>query len=215
MVIAALLSNIFSNSVNSAIYDLIFGLNGYLIFFIIVILIWLLTEIIGGIIIPNRRRGGGKVEQRKKGLNIVVVLGWDAIIISSILLSVFRVAVLPDWAYFLGIALMLIGVAVRQWAIAVLGQYFTHVMGVQKDQTVVQTGPYCLIRHPSYTGILLIQVGFALVFQSWIAAIVAAISFGLVYGYRMLTEEKFLVKELGDKYMEYMKRTKRIIPFLI
>lgn len=80
---------------------------------------------------------------------------------------------------------------------------------------MVQNGPYRLIRHPSYTDILLIQIGIALVFQSWAAVIVACLSFGLVYGYRMISEEKFLPKELGDSYTEYMRRTKRITPFLI
>lgn len=185
------------------------------IVFIIVVLIWITSEIIGGRVIPSRRRGGSKVEQRKKGLNIIAAIGLDAAVSSSIVLGALSIAMLPDWAYFLGIALMLTGVAVRQWAIAVLGRYFSQVVGVQQDQTVVQNGPYRLIRHPSYTGILLILVGFAFVFQCWAAVLVAVLSFGLAYGHRMLTEERFLVRELGNKYVEYMRHTKRIIPFLI
>ena len=122
---------------------------------------------------------------------------------------------MPSAAYFAGIIFLLAGVSIRQWAVAVLGKYFSQVVGIQKDQKVVDVGPYHYIRHPSYTGILLIQIGIALSFQCWIAVPVAVISFGLAYGYRMLKEEKLLVKSLGDEYRQYMDKTKRVIPFLI
>lgn len=148
-------------------------------------------------------------------MNIIAALCFDSVILASILFAVFNVTMLPSWIFFLGISLMIAGVIIRQWAVAILGGYFSHVIGVQKDQRVVQTGPYRFIRHPSYTGILLLLVGMALVFQTWGAVLVTGLSFGLAYGYRMLYEEKFLTKELGSSYAEYMKRTKRIIPFLI
>ena len=103
----------------------------------------------------------------------------------------------------------------RQWAVAVLGRYFSNVIGIQENQKVVQSGPYRLVRHPSYTGILLIQIGIALALQSLVAIFAALAIFGLAYGHRMLNEEKFLIKELGSDYTQYMNRTKRIIPFLV
>lgn len=196
-------------------YDLIFGNKDYVLIFAAVVLIWLSSEVVGGRIIPSLRRGGSKIEQRKKGLNNVAGAGWIAVILASTLIPQFDISILPDWAYFLGITMMLAGVALRQWAVAVLGRYFSNVIGVQAGQKVVQTGPYRLIRHPSYTGILMIQIGIALAFQTWAAVLVAGLSFGLTYGHRMLSEEKFLTRELGDSYVEYMKHTKRIIPFLI
>jgi protein-S-isoprenylcysteine O-methyltransferase len=194
---------------------LVFGLNSYLLTFVIVVSIWLSSEIVGGRIIPNLRRGDSKVEQRKKGLNIIGVIGWEAVIVASILFAGFDITVLPGWAFLLGIAIILAGVALRQWAVAVLGRYFTHVIGIQEGQKVVQAGPYRLIRHPSYAGILLIQLGIALALQSWGAVVVVGLSFSLAYGHRILYEERFLAQELGDSYLEYMKHTKRIIPLLL
>jgi protein-S-isoprenylcysteine O-methyltransferase Ste14 len=89
------------------------------------------------------------------------------------------------------------------------------MIGVQKDQKVVQNGPYRLIRHPSYTGLLVIFIGWGLAFQSWGAVLAVILVFGFCFGYRMISEERMLTSELGKSYTEYMKRTKRIIPFLI
>jgi protein-S-isoprenylcysteine O-methyltransferase Ste14 len=110
---------------------------------------------------------------------------------------------------------MVAGTAFRQWAIAVLGRYFSGVIGVQNDQKVVEAGPYRLIRHPSYTGVLIFVVGMGLAVQSWAAILVEIAIFGVVYGYRMLVEEKVLINELGNSYVQYMKRTKRVIPNIV
>ena len=55
---------------------------------------------------------------------------------------------LPHWVYYVGIGVMFAGIAFRQWAISMLGRYFSSVIGVQKEQKVVESGPYHLIMHP-------------------------------------------------------------------
>lgn len=187
----------------------------YLLVFVIVVTIWMVSEVVGGVIVPKRRRSGRTVQRRKGRLNLIAWLNWEAVILASVLLAVFEVSVLPSWAYIFGVALILLGVAVRQWAIAVLGRYFSNVIGIQKGQSVVRSGPYRLIRHPSYAGLLLIQLGIAFSFQSGLAVLVAVAAFGLAYGHRMISEERFLERELGDDYANYTKSTKRLIPFLI
>ena len=122
---------------------------------------------------------------------------------------------LPDWAFYLGIFLMFPGILVRQWAIAVLGRFFSLTVLVAEDHRVVEKGPYRLVRHPSYTGVLITFIGLGLVVQSWGALLVLLGVFSLSFGYRMRVEEKTLVSELGENYANYMKRTKRIIPYLI
>ena len=196
-------------------FPLIYGLNLYLSVFLAIISFWIITEIVGGFIIPRRRRGGSEVQERKRGLNFTTWLGWEALVVFTLVSVSFKLFILPGDAFFAGIIIFLSGVGIRQWAVAVLGKYFSHVVGIQKDQKVIDIGPYHYVRHPSYTGILLIQVGIALMFQSWAAVLVAAISFSLAYGHRILKEEKFLVEELGDSYRQYMAKTKRIIPFLL
>jgi len=114
-----------------------------------------------------------------------------------------------------GILLMLAGMALRWYSIHVLGRYFTVVVATQPGQTVVDRGPYRLLRHPSYSGALLTILGLALALTNWFSILVAALFAVAGYSYRIAVEERTLLASLGEPYREYMKRTKRIIPFVI
>ncbi|MFZ0926194.1 MAG: isoprenylcysteine carboxylmethyltransferase family protein [Halobacteriota archaeon] len=123
------------------------------------------------------------------------------------------VATLPRSVFYLGICIMVLGIAIRQRAIAVLGRFFSRTLAVQERQTVVETGPYRYVRHPSYTGALVFFVGYGLALQSWGAVLALVPIFALVYGYRMYVEERLLIAELGEAYVPYSHRTKRLIFF--
>jgi protein-S-isoprenylcysteine O-methyltransferase Ste14 len=185
--------------------------------FVIALICFFVAEQIGGVIIPAIRRGGARVERKRGNVasNMMVYFSWVAILGFSVVFGKLGLWFLPDWVYFIGIAVMLAGIAFRQWAIAVLGRFFSGVIGVQVEQKVVQSGPYRLIRHPSYTGALIFYVGMGLAVQSLAAVLVAVAIFGIVYSYRIFVEEKVLIGELGNSYVEYKKKTKRVIPYLI
>lgn len=182
--------------------------------FVIALVCFFVAEQIGGIIIPAIRRGGAKVKRGNVGSHAIVLIFWVAIFTVLLILSKMSITPLPDWVYFIGIALMFGGIAYRQYAIAVLGRYFSGVIGVQTDQKVVDSGPYRLIRHPSYTGVLIFIVGMGIALQSWSAVLANVAIFAIAYGSRIFIEEKVLIRELGDSYVEYMKRTKRVIPYI-
>jgi protein-S-isoprenylcysteine O-methyltransferase Ste14 len=116
--------------------------------------------------------------------------------------------------FYAGIALMVVGLAFRWYSIRVLGKSFTYVVHTRPDQQVVEKGPYRWIRHPSYTGALLTIIGVLL-------ALTNPLSFlGLIlplagYAYRIRIEESALVRDLGEPYVDYMRRTKRLVPFLV
>ena len=114
-----------------------------------------------------------------------------------------------------GILLMLAGVAFRAYCIHVLGKYFTPTVVIQPGQTVTSAGPYRYIRHPSYSGALLTILGTGLALGNWLALIVAMFFGALGYGYRIAVEERTLITAMGESYREYMRHTKRIIPFVI
>ena len=97
---------------------------------------------------------------------------------------------LPDWIFSIGIFLMFLGVLVRQYAIAILGRFFSLTVQIAEDHMVVEKGPYRLIRHPSYTGILITFMGLGLAVQSWGAVLVLLLFFGISFGYRMSVEER-------------------------
>ncbi len=130
--------------------------------FWLVFLLWPLSEVVGGGIIPRLRRSGTRIKREDRGSHLLL---WMSIFVSITVAFSFAtsgIAMLPSWVYYPGIVLMVSGILLRQWSIAVLGPFFSGTVGVQEGQKVVETGPYRLVRHPSYTGALLTFVGLGL-----------------------------------------------------
>ena len=121
---------------------------------------------------------------------------------------------LGEWALWTGAAIALFGMALRAWAVRTLGQYFTYVVKVSTDQAVVDTGPYRLIRHPSYTGGTLMGVGIGLSLRYALGPVILGGAMLASYLIRMAVEEKALADTLGEPYRAYMGRTRRLIPFV-
>lgn len=153
--------------------------------------------------------------KRDRGSGALIIFTVFVSIIIALSFGYAGVGSLPDWSFYLGISLMFLGILVRQWAIAVLGRFFSLTVQVAEDHRVVVKGPYRLVRHPSYTGVLITFIGLGLAVQSWGALLVLLGVFTISYGYRMKVEEKALLSELGEPYSNYMRRTKRLIPHLI
>jgi protein-S-isoprenylcysteine O-methyltransferase len=153
--------------------------------------------------------------ERDRGSGPLIIFTVFVSIILAFSFGYTGIGELPDWAFYLGIFLMFLGILVRQWAIAVLGRFFSLTVRVAEDHRVVEKGPYRVVRHPSYTGVLITFIGLGLAVQSWGALLVLLGVFSLSFGYRMRVEENALLSELGEDYASYMKRTKRLIPYLI
>jgi len=182
--------------------------------FSIVFFLWPISEIIGGGIIPLIRRGGARTQRRDRGSALLILVSIVVALIVAFSFASLGIAMLPSWAYYPGVTLMVAGIVFRQWSIFVLGRFFSPAVRTQRDQTVVETGPYRYVRHPSYTGALLIFVGLGLALQSWGAVLVLVLIFASAYGYRIYVEEQNLISQLGDAYIAYSRRTKRLIPYL-
>lgn len=177
--------------------------------------IWIISELFGAVLIPKLRQRGATRVKRDRGSGALVILTVFLSISIAFAFGYAGVGMLPDWTYYLGISLMLLGVVVRQWAIAVLGRFFTLTVKVAEDHRVIDKGPYRVIRHPSYTGVLITFMGLGFAVQSAGALLVLLALYGLSFGYRMSVEERTLQAELGKDYRDYMRRTKRIIPFIL
>jgi protein-S-isoprenylcysteine O-methyltransferase Ste14 len=117
--------------------------------------------------------------------------------------------------FWFGIALVYVGLAFRLYAIKVLGRYFTTSVAVVADQHVVADGPYKLIRHPSYTGLLIMFFGFGLSSTNRLSLLVLMGCALIGLSYRIHVEERALQAHLGLPYEEYMQHTKRLIPFVL
>ncbi|MDP2995546.1 MAG: isoprenylcysteine carboxylmethyltransferase family protein, partial [Anaerolineales bacterium] len=125
-------------------------------------------------------------------------------------------AVLPRtlWMQIAGLVLILAAVALRIWTRAHLrGLYSGHVE-VQVGHRLVQSGPYLFVRHPGYTGFLLMTLGVAIGYSSLIglAAVLVLLLPGLAY--RMQVEERLLIEQFGEEYRAYALKTRQLIPFV-
>jgi protein-S-isoprenylcysteine O-methyltransferase len=117
-----------------------------------------------------------------------------------------------NWIPAVAVGLFAAGLAVRWWAIVTLGRFFTVDVVVEKDHEVVQRGPFRFVRHPSYTGVLLAFLGWSMTLWNWVAMAVVLVPIFVAFLRRMKVEEDALSRALGEKYVEYMRRTKRLIP---
>ncbi|GAB0106211.1 phosphatidylethanolamine N-methyltransferase family protein [Nocardia sp. JMUB6875] len=113
-----------------------------------------------------------------------------------------------------GIALMWLGLVVRTWAIVVLGKHFRTTVEVDADQPVIEHGPYQWIRHPSYTGVLLITLGFGIATATLPSLLLTTVIPTYAFLRRINLEEKALVATLGAPYETYRLGTKRLVPGL-
>jgi len=156
-------------------------------------------------------------QNRDRG-SIVVVFGsiFAGFALGSALVAAFPGAMVREGraaVFAVGLAIMVLGMALRFSAILTLGRYFTFVVMVGGDQRVIDTGLYRWVRHPSYTGSLLIVAG-ALLATTSLAALagVLPVLAGLLY--RIDVEERALSDQLGEEYRSYARRTKRLVPFV-
>jgi len=176
--------------------------------------IWLVSEFI--YTFSRRAERNSRVNDSYSGLVIKLSLG-TAVLLANWLMRVETWATIswrPVLIFGLGIVLILGGVAFRWYAIRVLGKYFSVQLAVQPGQIVMEEGPYRWIRHPSYTGSLITMLGFGMAFSNWLCLVSVPLIALIGYSYRANVEERMLVTALGESYREYMKNTKRFIPFV-
>jgi protein-S-isoprenylcysteine O-methyltransferase Ste14 len=180
-------------------------------------LIWILPEAIG------MRKQTAKVSRRQASVrdrgSMGILIGLQGI---GIALNFSLAGLIPAGAigwhrtalFGIGVTLILLGVALRWYAIKTLGVYFTRDVAVSADQPVVQNGPYRFIRHPTYSGTLLSMLGLGVAMTNW-ASLVALFTCVLVgHLHRVSVEEQALIQSIGHPYVEYMGRTKRFVPLV-
>jgi protein-S-isoprenylcysteine O-methyltransferase Ste14 len=113
----------------------------------------------------------------------------------------------------LGVVFFAAGGALRIWPIFVLGYRFSGLVAIQPGHTLVTTGVYGIIRHPSYLGLLVNSSGWALAFRSGVGLLLTALLIPPLLA-RIGAEETLLRTQFGGEYDAYCSRTARLIPGL-
>lgn len=165
-----------------------------------------------------RRAHGGDVVDDRGSLFLILAGVWFAFGAGTVLAFAVPQATFAHgrvaW-FWAGTAILVGGSLLRQHCFRVLGRYFTPAVTVQEGQTVIDRGAYRWVRHPSYTGGLLLLLGFGVALTNWLSIALMLLAGGLIYGYRIHVEEQALASRLGEPYREYMARTKRLVPFVL
>jgi len=115
---------------------------------------------------------------------------------------------------FIGLALIIGGLALRIWSIRKLGRFFTATVQIVEGHRLVKEGPFALVRHPSYLGAYLAIVGSAIFLNAPIGTLCAAMLMLYAYKKRITAEEVALIQAFGEDYREYQQTTKMIVPFV-
>jgi len=177
-------------------------------------LIYLTSEIL--LTVTRRSRSRTGTRQDRSTLRIL----W-LVIMASVTMGVLLAAYWPDGAKHQGrapgwvsVALFVAGLFLRWWAIITLGRFFTVDVMIEQDHELVERGPFRILRHPSYSGVLLAFVGFALSLRNWAAFFALLLPIFTAFIYRMKVEEEALRRALGSSYEAYMRRTKKLVPFV-
>lgn len=180
-------------------------------------LFWFLSEVF-----YKRKLSSNETDQKGKDKSSLTIL-W-IIIISSITLSNFIANIHLDtfslaitdkiWIVYLGLLLIFAGIFGRLIVIKSLGKYFTVDVTIRKDHQIKKDGFYSVLRHPSYAASLLTFFGLGLYLNNWVAFAVAVIPPFLAFSYRISVEEKALIEQFGQEYLDYKKQTKKLIPYI-
>ncbi len=114
---------------------------------------------------------------------------------------------------YIGVLVGILGLAIAVMARRTLGKNWSSTIDVKKDHELVTNGVYGYMRHPIYTGFLLLALATVLAAQSY-AVLVFFASMAVVFLFRMHNEEKLMTKIFPKEYPQYKKKVKALIPFI-
>lgn len=116
--------------------------------------------------------------------------------------------------FVIGTAMIVAGSLLRRHCWRMLGTSFTGDVRARPDQTIIESGAYRWVRHPSYTAGILMNVGIGAALGSWLSIALMILGTVGAYLYRMAVEERMLLAVVGDPYRQFMSTRKRLIPFV-
>ena len=166
----------------------------------------------------SAHRGGGKARAGQRGGDraplVANVAAFSVYVVSLLVFSGrsagFAALVLAWSGALLGLAATTVVVRSR----AELGPAWSLVPRADQATRLVTTGPYRLVRHPIYFGLLLLAIGEALAFGSWPAVVIVLSGIAPTFAWRAYAEETLLSRTFGDRYTAYRQRTTMIVPYL-
>jgi protein-S-isoprenylcysteine O-methyltransferase Ste14 len=112
-----------------------------------------------------------------------------------------------------GLGLAICGIGLSIWARLIIGEYWSSFPSLKQNHRLIMTGPYRLVRHPIYTGLLLALLGSALQYglvRSFLAVLTCAVGLYL----KVTAEEEFMLQRFGEAYLRYCRKVSALVPYL-
>jgi protein-S-isoprenylcysteine O-methyltransferase Ste14 len=165
------------------------------------------------VVVTRTRRSGGSVRDRGSIFVLWIVI-FGSIWIGSWYGETHRHTIFGGvhGVRIVSVAMLAAGLAVRWASILSLGRAFSVNVAIRTHQKLNRRGLFALVRHPSYTGMMVIFAAIGIRMQNWIALAILVIPPLLALLYRMHVEEGALGHAFGEEYEEYSRSTKRLIP---
>jgi len=116
--------------------------------------------------------------------------------------------------FVVGLSLVAIGLMIRIHSILTLRQFFTYSVAKVENHQIIETGLYKFIRHPGYLGQIIIFMGISISISNWLSILAMMLAITIAYLYRINVEERFMLEQIGENYLNYQNRTKRLIPLI-
>ncbi|MEJ7747509.1 MAG: isoprenylcysteine carboxylmethyltransferase family protein [Luteimonas sp.] len=180
--------------------------------FTILCIIWAISQLWIG-----QRRSGDRAKSRDRGTLTLLIVTISISLFLGIWLALRDDGQLAtrnlSWLW-LGMTLMIAGLLLRWWAVRTLAQFFTVDIAIQPGQELIRSGPYCWLRHPSYSGALLTVLGFGIALGNAIAALIVIVPITAAFLWRIRIEETMLAAAFPEQYPAYAHDTRRLIPYL-
>lgn len=166
-------------------------------------------------IVRSARRNQGAADSRSlqlilRGQSLASLVSYPLAWIPALQFSILHRAAV----FFIGIATIFAGSLLRRHCWRMLGGSFTGDVQATPDQAIVTRGAYRFVRHPSYTAGIMLNAGVGIALGSWASTVLLGATSVAVYRYRMTVEERALAAVVGEPYREFMRRRKRLIPFV-
>jgi protein-S-isoprenylcysteine O-methyltransferase len=170
-------------------------------------------------IVRSGLEGGKRTGSKDSGSMAVLLAGMGAAMLVAYPIAFVKAWSFPrNWhlpLFAAGVSMMFLGSLLRRYCWRTLGESFTGDVTVRPDQHIVSSGPYRLVRHPSYTAGMMMYIGIGLALGSWLSLALLTIATVATYSYRVAVEERVLLDALGEPYEAYMKGRKRFIPYIV
>jgi protein-S-isoprenylcysteine O-methyltransferase len=179
--------------------------------FTIIFALWGISEVAISTLMRSRTQGATD----QGTLKLVLIAAYASIGVAVYLgINDDGVFARPSAAGIIGLAMIVLGMLVRGYAIATLRRFFTVNVTVHEGHRLIRSGPYRLIRHPAYSGTLLSFYGFAVGVENVWAAIILIVPITYAFFVRMRVEEAVLRDAFPAEYPAYERETRRLLPFV-